>query len=117
VPLHANSESLFRKSPMKRTKATKSDTLYVTQNPENLSPEDLSKELGLRLSVIQDILEQKPKSVGTVKPVSQFSKNMITSTERGRKGVAVMTQGASEVIDETRVTKKKDTSSFITTVK
>lgn len=95
-------------------KATPADVFYIQQNPENLEVGELAKATGLSNTQVKTILAKvESTKVEKVEPkVTQFDR--LVGKHKDRKGVVVMTQGASELIDASRqANKPKDTSSYI----
>lgn len=93
-------------------KPVESDIYFINSHRE-LAPNDLVKATGLTLNQVKKILEVAPEvTEKTTKPESQFLKSAMRRTGKGNHGVFVMTEGASQVVDETRKV-GKDTSSYI----
>lgn len=95
-------------------KATKADIHYIQTNPEELGVAELAKETGLTNTQVKNILGKVEKEAASpAKGAGQFDK--LLGKHKSRKGVVVMTEGASQLADESRVANKpRDTSSFIT---
>src|SRR5688500_2593356 len=89
---------------MPRRKLSKSDIFYVEKNPEKLSNEELAEMFNVGVEVIEKHLVAKPHT----QPIkSNIRDKMIRgSAKRDKAGVMVMTQAASETMDDARTSGK-----------
>lgn len=99
-------------------KPTKADIYFIQKNPEGLDVTGLVKVTGLTNTQVNNILKKIPvvqaEQVPSKPGKTQFEKASITQTGKGRGGIFVMTEGASQIGDDSRgANKPKDTSSFI----
>ena len=92
----------------KRTKATEEEAFFIGVNPKKMNQQDLANKFDLSLKVVSKIQEEynvtEAKKAELIKANSpaeptQFRKMMGTKSESGKKGVSIMTEGASEVMD------------------
>lgn len=104
----------------KRTKATDEEIFYIAMNPKGMTQQQLANKYDLSIKVVAKIQdehrkEQEAKAV-TVEPAPKedttMRKMIGNKTAANRKGVAVFTPGAAELLDEhnklARQNKKKD---------
>lgn len=98
-------------------KPTAADIYYVEKNSK-LGVSELAKATGLTNSQIKNLLlpQTKGLEISPPKGKSQFDTSL--AKHPSRKGVVMMTEGASQAADDSRTSNKaKDTSSFITKAK
>ena len=97
------------KESVQNTRQLTDVELFYIKNNKNKSLEQLSAELGVSVDTIK---EQIPK-----RQLSYFLKQIKNRSENGRKGITIMTTGASQVGDEHsknfRKTKKEKEASYI----
>lgn len=89
---------------MKKGKMSKVELSYIENNP-NLSPEEIAKDLDRSVESVQKKMEAIAGDTGEEtpeRPRNDFRKHLVNKTGSGREGITVMTQAASERIDEYR---------------
>lgn len=98
-------------------KPTVADIYYVNQNSK-LGVSELAKATGLTNSQIKNLLAKEVKGIEISPPKGKSQFDLSIAKHPTRKGVVMMTEGASQVTDDARsANKSKDTSSFITKAK
>lgn len=98
-------------------KPTTADIYYVSQNSK-LGVLELSKATGLTNSQIKNLLAKEVKGIEISPPKGKSQFDTSLAKHPTRKGVVMMTEGASQAADDSRsANKAKDTSSFITKAK
>lgn len=106
----------------KRTQLTDVEKFFVESNPQSLLAEELAEKLDVSLASIKKAMS-KSKSANKT-PTEQSSPKgnqilkdgIVNKTLGGKKGIAILTPGASEMMDDTnkaaRARAKRNTTSF-----
>jgi hypothetical protein len=79
---------------------TKAETFYIQQNPDNLSPEEMSKTLKRSLSQIAKV--EPAKSIAAIAKEETSGQISIKDLFGRREGIVVSTEAASEAGDRPR---------------
>lgn len=92
----------------KRSKATEVEQFYIESNPKGLTQQELANKFEMsvktvagiqqryREKVAQEVVENTPPA----KEPSMTRQMMVSKTQSGKKGVVIMTKGASERCDD-----------------
>jgi len=94
-------------------KPTEADVFFIKSNKDK-DLVVLTKATGLTNTQVKNLLNKENEKLGVTqaKPKSQFE--MSLAKHKDRKGVVMMTEGASQASDDARTgNKAKDTSSYI----
>lgn len=104
----------------KKSELTEPELYFIINSTDCV--EDIAEKVGCSKRVVSSIREKNPLPEKSVDPLptpetSMFMKSVKSSVRDGKDSVYIMTEGASEMIDDSvKQRKKTDTSAFITKI-
>jgi len=97
---------------LKRGPLSKVENYYLLGNQNNLTPEELASDLNRSVASIEKVLRK------TRKDLEHVSEETIVSQQFVRqKGVTIMTENASSMIDQAKQSRQRKNPECITKIK